>query len=41
MDAEAPGLRTSMAIGAPAYLADAGLAWLCVSAIPKEPARTG
>jgi DHA2 family methylenomycin A resistance protein-like MFS transporter len=29
------GLRTSMAIGALAYLAAAGLAWLCVPAIPK------
>ncbi|MFJ3250811.1 MFS transporter [Streptomyces sp. NPDC086782] len=29
------GLRTSMAIGALAYLAAAGLAWLCVPAKPK------
>ncbi|WP_089107105.1 MFS transporter [Streptomyces hyaluromycini] len=30
------GLRTSMAVGALAYLAAAGLAWLCVPAAPKK-----
>ncbi|WP_229877602.1 MFS transporter [Streptomyces bluensis] len=31
------GLRTSMAIGALAYLTAAGLAWLCVPAKPQRP----
>ncbi|MFE5033436.1 MFS transporter [Streptomyces sp. NPDC056683] len=31
------GLRVSMAVGALAYLTAAGLAWLCVPAVPKKP----